>query len=142
MKTLLVAFDGSESAMRALDHAIERAKASPDLSIHLLTTHENPVYYPEIGLHVSYDRLMELATQEAAKVQEPAEQRLKSAGVRYTKEIAAGHAPQLIADHAGKNGVGEVVMGTRGLGAFKNLLMGSVASQVVHAVHVPVTLVK
>ena len=35
-----------------------------------------------------------------------------------------------------------VVMGTRGLGNFSGLLMGSVATRVVHEVPVPVLLVK
>jgi nucleotide-binding universal stress UspA family protein len=35
-----------------------------------------------------------------------------------------------------------VIMGTRGLGSLRGLLVGSVATQVLHLVHVPVTLVK
>ena len=33
-------------------------------------------------------------------------------------------------------------MGTRGLGGFKGLLLGSVANQVVHLAEVPITLIK
>jgi nucleotide-binding universal stress UspA family protein len=33
-------------------------------------------------------------------------------------------------------------MGTRGMGAVPNLLLGSVASKVVHLVDIPVTLIK
>ena len=35
-----------------------------------------------------------------------------------------------------------IVMGTRGMGAIANLLLGSVAAKVVHLANVPVTLVK
>jgi len=40
------------------------------------------------------------------------------------------------------HGVGHVFMGTRGLGGVRGLLLGSVATQLLHLVDVPVTLVK
>ena len=43
---------------------------------------------------------------------------------------------------AAKYGCDTVVMGTRGMSSLGNLVMGSVASRVVHGVPVPVLLVK
>jgi len=38
--------------------------------------------------------------------------------------------------------VGHIVMGSRGLGSFEGLLLGSVATRVIHLTELPVTLVK
>ena len=47
-----------------------------------------------------------------------------------------------INDAVKRLGCDTVVMGTRGLGSFTGLVLGSVASRVIHEVSVPVLLVK
>jgi nucleotide-binding universal stress UspA family protein len=54
----------------------------------------------------------------------------------------AGQVAKTIADVAREEGVGQIVMGTRGLGGVQGLLLGSVATQVIHLAEVPVTLIK
>ena len=142
MKKLLVAFDGSESAMRALRHAIEQVRET-DRSIHLLITHTGPIYYPEIGVSLPYyEELMAAADRESAKLLLPAQKELEKAGVGYSKEVMCGPAASLIAERAKPTEFAGIVMGTRGMGALKGLVLGSVANQVVHLAEVPVTLVK
>lgn len=141
MKKLLVAFDGSESAIRALHHAIEQVKGT-DRPVHLLITHTGPMYYPEIGVTIPYEELSAAANREAAKLLVPAQKELQKAGVTYTHEVLTGSAGSLIAERANAKEFAGIVMGTRGMGALKGLLLGSVANQVVHLAEVPVTLVK
>ena len=141
MKKLLVAFDGSESAARALRHAIEQARNERS-SIHLLITHTGPLYYPDVGASVPHDELMAAADRETAKLLLPAEEELAKAGVSYTTEVLSGTASRMIAERAKPEEFAGIVMGTRGLGAIKGLVLGSVAQQVVHLAEVPVTLVK
>jgi nucleotide-binding universal stress UspA family protein len=43
---------------------------------------------------------------------------------------------------AGEEHVAHIIMGTRGLGGVRALLLGSVATQLLHLVDMPVTLVK
>ena len=43
---------------------------------------------------------------------------------------------------ARETGADQIVMGARGLGRFRGLMLGSVTTQVVHLANVPVTLVK
>jgi nucleotide-binding universal stress UspA family protein len=57
MKKLLVAFDGSESAKRALQYAIDQVRDT-GASIHLLIAHPAPMLYPEIGGMIPYDTLL------------------------------------------------------------------------------------
>jgi len=47
-----------------------------------------------------------------------------------------------IVDYAKANKCDHIIMGTRGMGAFGNLVLGSTANQVVHLAEIPVTLVK
>ena len=53
-----------------------------------------------------------------------------------------GEAGETLADAARRLKCGSIVMGTRGQGAVGNLVLGSVATRVVHLAKVPVTLVK
>ena len=48
----------------------------------------------------------------------------------------------LIADSAEREGCDAIVMGTRGMGSIGSLMLGSVATKVVHLTKLPVTLVK
>jgi nucleotide-binding universal stress UspA family protein len=48
----------------------------------------------------------------------------------------------MIAQYAKEKGCDQIVMGTRGLGTVQGLLLGSVATKVIHLANVPVMLVK
>lgn len=72
----------------------------------------------------------------------PAIQRLDAAGVSYQSEIFIGDTAPAIVDRAKELHCNGIVIGTRGLTAIANLVMGSVATKVVHLATVPVTHVK
>jgi nucleotide-binding universal stress UspA family protein len=79
---------------------------------------------------------------EGATMLASAKQLLDDAGVRYTASVATGHIGETIANYANQQRCDHIVMGTRGMGALKNLVVGSIATKVIHLVEVPVTLVK
>ena len=64
------------------------------------------------------------------------------AGVAYRPHILVGEPAETVARFTSENGITELVMGTRGMGAARNLVLGSVANRVVARVKVPVTLIK
>lgn len=80
-------------------------------------------------------RMSEEALTPARKLCE----RLKIEFQCYVRE---GDPAQLIASFARRTRCKEIVMGTRGLGRISGLLLGSVATKVIHLATVPVTLVK
>jgi nucleotide-binding universal stress UspA family protein len=53
MHKLLVPFDNSDSASRALEHAIRLAKDNGPVALHIVYAHEPPVVYGEIALYMS-----------------------------------------------------------------------------------------
>jgi nucleotide-binding universal stress UspA family protein len=142
MRKVLVPIDGSENALRALKHALARARESGPLQLHLLTVHPEPVVYGEIQVYVSRERMEELQTQHSLDIVQPAIAAAEAAGASYTSEILTGDTAPTIARRAEELGCDEIVMGTRGMGAVGNLVLGSVATKVVHLTKLPVTLVK
>ena len=142
MRKVLVPFDGSKSALHALQYAIKLAKQDRLLSIHVVNVHEEPIVYGEIEVYVPHEKMAELQHQHSNDVLAAAEKLLKKAAVPYTKEILVGHIAEVIARRADALRCDSILMGTRGMTAIINLVMGSVATKIVHIANVPVTLVK
>ena len=142
MSKVLVPFDGSKSALRALQYAIKLAKQNRLLSIHVVYAHEEPLVYGEIEVYVPREKMAQLQRRHGNDVLAVAEKHLKKAAVPYTMEILVGHFAEVIAARASTLRCDSIVMGTRGMTAISNLVMGSVATKIVHLAKVPVTLVK
>ena len=141
MLKLLVPVDGSESAMRAIDRVVRHAASyKAGVDVHLLNV-QHPL--PSIvQSHVPQDALKEHHQEEGMKCLEPEMRKLDAAGVRYTHHILVGDPAETIVRFAKETGCDEILMGTRGHGAAANILLGSVATKVMHMSDVPVTLVK
>ena len=142
MRKMLVPFDGSDNALRALRYAISIAQQNGPVEIHVVTAHDEPDIYGEIAVYVSREKMAELQRQNSEYHLVAAEQVLKEAAVPYEKEILIGNIAEVIARRADELGCDAIVMGTRGMSAMGSLVMGSVATKVVHAANVPVMLVK
>ncbi|MBK7950238.1 MAG: universal stress protein [Deltaproteobacteria bacterium] len=139
---LLVPVDGSDNSMRALRHAIALAKAIPSSSIHVVTAHDEPIVFGEVAVYVSREKIAELQRKQSEGPLSMAVQALEAAGISHSKEIIEGSIANTIAHRADELGCDGIVMGTRGMTALGGLLLGSVATRVIHAATVPVTLVK
>ncbi|WP_258193125.1 universal stress protein [Nitrosomonas oligotropha] len=72
----------------------------------------------------------------------PAKARLESAGIPFDVHVRTGNPAEVIIDLSREYHCDLIVMGTRGMGTIKNLLLGSVASKVIHLTEKPLLLVK
>lgn len=142
MRKMLVPFDGSGNAQRALRYAISLARENGHAEIHVVTVHDEPELYGYIEAYVSREKLADLQRQNSEALLVTAEEILKEAAVPYEKEILIGDVAAAIAKRADELGCDGIVMGTRGMTAMGSLVMGSIATKVVHVANVPVTLVK
>jgi nucleotide-binding universal stress UspA family protein len=142
MRRILVAIDGSDSALRALHYAQHQAALVPGTELHLLTALEPVRVYGEIEVYVDEARMREVAAQQARAGLEVALGRLRDSGITVSSEVLEGDPAELIAKRAGQLDCESIVTGTRGLGRIGTLLMGSVAQHVVRLADRPVTLVK
>jgi nucleotide-binding universal stress UspA family protein len=66
----------------------------------------------------------------------------REAGVPYVTRSERGAVAATIDRVAREEHVAQIIMGTRGLGGVRGLLLGSVATQLLHLVDMPVMLVK
>lgn len=142
MSRILVPLDGSSASDRAARYAVSKADGRGDTEIHLL--HVQPALLPNDASVLARPWLpgASLASDDLDHVFGAASRALEQAGIRYITHNVHGDAAQEIAFYTDSHGCDEIVMGTRGLGSIRNLLMGSVATKVLHLVKVPVTLVK
>jgi nucleotide-binding universal stress UspA family protein len=142
MRTMLVAIDGSDAALRALEHAARQASAASNLCLHVVCVQPPPRVYGEIDVYVGEQRMHEIGESVARSILEDARERLRGCVAHFELERLEGEPGASIARRAAEIGCESIVMGTHGRGRLGSALMGSVAQYVIHASSVPVTLVK
>jgi len=140
MRTILIPCDGSDSALRAVRYAASLAKEISDLQLELLNV-QDPLPQ-KVHAALSEQEIALWQAGEADLIVQPAKQILDAAGVRYQVRSRVGSPANEIAQHARETQCDAIIMGTRGLGAVANLMIGSVATKVIHLVEIPVTLIK
>jgi len=133
---ILVATDGSENASRAVGIAISLAKV---LSSKL--TFVNVVYLPPVSYTVGEGNWFESAIAESVEDGK----RITALAVSASKKSGVEADFRVIDDMRSPvsvlTGIAQgddydlIIVGTRGLGGFKRLVLGSVASGVVHYAH-------
>jgi nucleotide-binding universal stress UspA family protein len=150
VQRLLVAVDGSDSAGRAANAAVDIAvKYSAELMVlHVmprLTYEFVPVSLSAPALPpTGFGRLYDEAKKEAIKYVEEATTRAKNRGVDARGEVLENvpSIVQAITDYASQEKVDLIVVGTRGLSGFKKLLIGSVSNGVVIHAKQPVLVIR
>jgi nucleotide-binding universal stress UspA family protein len=142
MHKLLVPFDSSDNAMRALEYAIRLAKEHGPMELMIAYAHQPPIIYGEIAIYLPEEKAKELQRQHSEDILRPAIEKAKRAGVTFTSQVLIGDIPKTIVSCAETLGCDGIVMGTRGMSAIGNLVMGSIATKVIHLSKIPVTLVK
>jgi nucleotide-binding universal stress UspA family protein len=142
MYKILVPIDGSDNAMRAVQYAAHVAKDHKSASIHLLTVHSEPMVHGPITVYFDRDKLKELYREQGEALLKRAAAAVEPSGVPCTQEMIFGDVAPSIAQRADELDCEVIVMGTRGLDALGSLVLGSIATKVVHLTQRPVTLVK
>jgi nucleotide-binding universal stress UspA family protein len=145
MKKVLVAVDGSGNSLRALEFALEMKKMCADLQITALYVGPSlSGLFPEAGMSTllrqkDLDKEIE---ERAQKISEKVDEVAAPYGFEVEKAIARGDAGAAICKLAEEQNYDLVVVGTRGYGEIKNILVGSVSHKVIHLCPCPVVVVK
>ncbi len=135
MKRILVGVDGSVAAKAALDWALDQAEADDTIvvchawSLPVTAGFESPMLAP--------GPFKEAAQRLVAELVAPLADRTDGPTIETAVEY--GHAGSTLIDRSADADM--VVVGSRGLGGFKGLLLGSVSTYVVHRARCPVTVV-
>jgi nucleotide-binding universal stress UspA family protein len=71
----------------------------------------------------------------------PSRKLLESSSVKYNAHNVVGPIAEGIIEQAKQSGSDVIYMGTRGMTALANMVLGSVATRVLHLTHIPVVLI-
>ncbi|MBP2651784.1 MAG: teaD [Firmicutes bacterium] len=143
-KNILVPIDGSANSKRAIAHAGYLAeKCGAKLSVlHVINTFAQVSAFSDAntGLYIP-DRVVE-DIQEAGQAVIDQALSLLPQDVEAQNFIEIGSPTEVIVNYCKKDHYDVIVMGSRGLGIIKELIMGSVSSAVVYYAPCPVLIVK
>lgn len=141
MTKVLVAVDGSPHSRRAAEHLLKLLAEEGPMEIHLLNV-QIPIESGHARMFVSHEELQDYYRNEGLAALKEAREILDRAGVGYQHHIAIGHVAETIAAYAKEKRFERILIGSRGRGPLTDLLLGSVAREVLRLADVPVTLVK
>ena len=139
MKTIVVGVDGSAGSISALRFAIEEAQAR-GAEIKAVSAWHVPVEAYGSGIapvpipSADFEELGKTALDSALE-----QVAASTGGVKITPVLRQGQATEVLVDEARDADL--LVVGSRGLGGFRGLLLGSVSQQCAHYAQCPVVVV-
>lgn len=137
-KNIMVAVDGSEYSLRALDHA--KALAAKFGAV-LWLVHIFPHTSDLLG-YEDFEKLFARRKSAGQVILDAARGQLGKVSVKVCEELEEGPDAESIISIAAKRETDLIVMGTRGLGAIKGLMLGSVSRKVIHTADCAVMVVR
>ena len=126
MYKYLLATDGSENSIRAAEYLLKTAGTHEQVEIHILSVQESAAWFSEF---------VDAAIEKTTSV-------FKDTRIQIYTLIKEGDVGDVIVETAASLGIDQIVMGARGLGRIKGMLLGSVSQKVIQLSKCPVTLVK
>ncbi|MBX3651672.1 MAG: universal stress protein [Burkholderiales bacterium] len=142
MPKILVAVDGSENSGRVIDFLVGKSGWRKDqIEVQLLNV-QMPIAGVNVKMFISSDSLNEYYRDEGTAALKQAREKLDAAGLPYAHHIGVGDPAEVIVGYAKSKGCDQILMGSRGLGSVSGLVLGSVATKVLHLADIPVTLVR
>jgi nucleotide-binding universal stress UspA family protein len=136
-KNILLAVDGSEYSNKALTYArnmAEQYRATLWL-VHVFSHTSDLLGYDD------FEKLFAKRKCAGQAVLDDVTAKLGESSFDVREELLEGPEAESILDVAAKTQADIIVMGTRGLGAVKGLLLGSVSRKVIHYAPCPVMVV-
>ncbi len=138
MNDIVVGVDGSEPGARAVGFAAELAKAT-GARLHAVHVRSVPALVtPEMVAENVFD---EYVTTVERVARESTEEALGAVDVPWVFESRGGDPAEELERAAQEHGAALIVVGTKGHGAVRRFLLGSVSTRLVHHSAVPVAVV-
>ncbi|MFM9884215.1 MAG: universal stress protein [Burkholderiales bacterium] len=143
MLKILLAVDGSETALRATRRLIDTVdwfKERPE--VHLVTVHLTVPMAGRVSSVLGPDALARYYKEDEEAALKEARTLLKNAGLTTVEHTAVGQPAEEIVRLCTAHHCDMIYMGTHGRGAFGGLILGSTATKLLHLANVPVTLIR
>ncbi|ADY57321.1 UspA domain-containing protein [Syntrophobotulus glycolicus DSM 8271] len=141
LKKIVVAYDSSEHSKKALDWAIHMAQLSQATVDVVMVLVPSAISMRSAGAYASPE-VREEAEEEIEINLSEVRTICEGKGVHVTTHSLFGNAVNEILLHAASCKADLLICGTRGLGSFAGLLLGSVARTLVTHAEVPVMVIK
>ena len=139
---VLVAIDGSDTALRALRYVTDHLGmfgAAPEV---ILVNVHLPIPSPRAKAVLGADAVAQYYREEAEEALAPARALLAGTPCKVVERPVIGAPAKLIIEAAQELHCDIIVMGTHGRSALGNLVLGSVATRVIAESPVPVLVLK
>lgn len=136
---VLVAYDGSDPAQKALLHA---ARTYPDDEIILLRVAEAADGYIGAGLDLIKEKLKELREETATELSDEVTDLIDDDNITFRMEMVAGNPARKIVEYAEDHDINLIVIGCHGRKGASRVLLGSVADEVARRSPTSVTIVR
>jgi nucleotide-binding universal stress UspA family protein len=140
---ILVPVDGSAPANRAVAHAVALARGSTGARLVLVNVQSRDTLdISDVSAVISAEADRKAAAARSRKALRKAIAICRQAPIGFETHCALGSIPETIDRLARELDADQIVMGTRGIGGLRRVLLGSVATKVVLLARIPVTLIK
>jgi nucleotide-binding universal stress UspA family protein len=139
-KRILLAYDGSQHAKKALEVAVDLAKKY-GARLYIVEVIDTATAFWGPGTHVPFDAIESMRRKAEADIAE-AKARAESEGIQVKPAILEGDPAVVVVEYADREGVDLIVAGSRGLSTMKRVLLGSVSTGIVTHAKRPVLIVK
>jgi nucleotide-binding universal stress UspA family protein len=136
---VLVPYDGSEPAQRAVEHAVREMSDEPIVLLRVIEAADGSL---EAGLDLIKEAIKERRKEGAAALSEELSELIEEADVEFEIETAVGKPAREIVAFAEANDISHVVIGSHGRKGATRVLLGSVAQTVVRRAPMTVTVVR
>ena len=131
LSKILVPVDGSENSFRALEHAIFLATKIQEAKITALYVIEDPpslyIYSPKIMEKVRADY-----ESVYTKILDRCKEMANKNGINIHTVLVEGDPASKIIGYSEMEKFDIIIMGSRGMGKFKEVIIGSVSNKVLH----------
>ena len=139
---VLVAYDGSDPAQKAVKRAVSAAREAGEDEIILLRVVEAADGMLEAGFDIVQERLREAQEQERSELSAEVRSLLETEDVEFRIEAVAGKPAREIVSYAEEHDVSEIVVGSHGREGVSRVLQGNVAENVVRRAPTTVIVVR
>ena len=139
---VLVGYDGSEASKKALNKAIELVKLSNG-ELHIVGV-VRPFEFAAVDF-ILPEEIEEYEKEEISKEEKYLREALdiaRSNGIYAITKVLEGEPAEELMDYADNNDCDLIVVGHRGVGGFKRMILGSTASNLVKYANQSVLVVK
>ena len=137
---LLVPIDGSDNSFRALNHAIFLSKKIVAQTTALYVMENLP--FTHVGSQRALNSIILKYREESGNILNKSRDGGSKNGVKVKTVLKKGDATSIIIDYSKKENYDTIIMGRRGMGKLRQLVLGSTSTKVLNHSDCTVVIVK